>query len=80
MPISPLNALLACCAWAIVVSVLWTIAAALGRGVRVARRMHAIPCVHCRYFTGEMLLKCPVNPRAALTEAAIDCVDFVGEA
>lgn len=49
------------------------------QGVKHVRRLHSIPCTGCVYFTGEMLLKCPVNPKAALTEQAIDCVDFVGK-
>ena len=50
-----------------------------GKGVQDVKTLHEIPCSRCRYFTGEYHLKCPVNPRAALTEAAIDCLDFVGE-
>jgi hypothetical protein len=79
MTLSLLNIVLACFAWAFVVAVLVTVASAIQRSSRIARRMHAIPCTRCRYFTGEMLLKCPVNPKAALTEQAIDCPDFVGE-
>lgn len=78
MNLSLLSVLLACFAWTFVFAVLYTIASAISRSVRIARQMHAIPCTNCRYFTGEILLKCPVNPKAALTEQAIDCLDFVG--
>lgn len=79
MNLSLLSVLLACFAWTFVFAVLSTVVAAIGRSMRIARQMHAIPCTNCRYFTGEMLLKCPVNPKAALTEQALDCPDFVGE-
>jgi hypothetical protein len=35
-----------------------------------------LPCDHCVYFTGETLLTCAVNPRAALTNDALNCRDF----
>lgn len=75
--------LVPCCfilAWALmfmVVAQLW----ALGReGVKVTQRLHQIPCTHCQFFTGDYHLKCTVNPSTALTEAAIGCRDFRGDA
>jgi hypothetical protein len=38
--------------------------------------MHQIPCAQCQYFSGNYLLKCPVHPQQALSEAAIGCPDF----
>ncbi len=40
------------------------------------RRLHQIPCSNCLFFTGEYNLKCPVHPCKALSEQAIDCVDY----
>lgn len=50
---------------------------ALGKeGLQVTHQLHQIPCSDCRFFTGDYHLKCTVNPKAALTEAAIDCPDY----
>ncbi|WP_348251226.1 hypothetical protein [Leptolyngbya subtilissima] len=38
--------------------------------------MHKIPCAECRYFTNDHRLKCPIHPKIALSESAIDCPDF----
>ncbi|MEG3435958.1 hypothetical protein V0288_02400 [Pannus brasiliensis CCIBt3594] len=56
--------------------IFWTLWSALRDGFRVARRMHAIPCARCRYFTNDYRLKCPVQPTIANTEKAIDCPDY----
>jgi hypothetical protein len=45
-------------------------------GIQVTQRLHQIPCSNCRFFTGDYHLKCTVNPKSALTEAAIDCPDY----
>jgi len=45
-------------------------------GIARARQMHRIPCADCQYFTNNPLLKCPIHPSDALSEAAIDCPDF----
>ncbi len=42
----------------------------------VAKRLHQIPCAKCQYFTGNHHLKCTVQPCFALTEEAINCLDF----
>lgn len=63
-------------AWAIIGLGLWNLWAAVRETVWRARRMHQIPCAQCRYFSGDYLLKCPVHPREALSEAAIGCSDF----
>ncbi|MEB3358918.1 MAG: hypothetical protein VKK04_19490 [Synechococcales bacterium] len=36
----------------------------------------SLPCFNCKYFTGELLLKCAVHPARAFTEAANNCRDF----
>lgn len=63
-------------AWGIVGVGMWSVWAALRDSVQRARRMHQIPCAGCRYFSGDYLLKCPVHPQEALSEAAIGCPDF----
>jgi hypothetical protein len=51
----------------------WTTAR---RGFNYIRRLHQIPCDRCVYFTGDYRLKCTVHPYKALTEEAIECLDF----
>jgi hypothetical protein len=63
----------------VIVMILMDFLAWASKGVQEIQTLHEIPCSRCRYFTGEYHLKCPVNPRAALTEDAIDCLDFVGQ-
>lgn len=41
--------------------------------------MHQIPCSDCRYFTNNYYLKCPLQPKIANTELAINCPDFCQE-
>ena len=43
-------------------------------------RLHQIPCSNCAFFTGDYRLKCTVNPASAMSEDAIGCRDFVGQA
>jgi hypothetical protein len=54
----------------------WTLFSALLDSYAVAKRMHAIPCTNCRYFTNDYRLKCPVQPTIANTEQAIQCSDY----
>lgn len=63
-------------AWAVMLMGVWSLWAAVRDSVQRARRMHQIPCSECRYFSGNYLLKCPVHPQDALSEAAIGCRDF----
>jgi hypothetical protein len=63
----------------VIVMIMMDFLAWANKGIQEIKTLHEIPCSRCRYFTGEYHLKCPVNPYAALTEAAIDCLDFVGE-
>lgn len=44
--------------------------------LRLQRASRRYPCSRCCYFTGEVLLKCAVNPAAVLTESAVNCRDF----
>ncbi|HEY9658885.1 MAG TPA: hypothetical protein V6C65_10565 [Allocoleopsis sp.] len=63
-------------AWAIVISTVWSIWAAVQDGVNNAKQMHQIPCANCRFFTNNYYLKCPVHPQKALSDAAINCIDY----
>lgn len=45
-------------------------------GLTHLKRLHQIPCSRCVYFTGDYHLKCTVHPCRALSEAAIDCLDY----
>lgn len=63
-------------AWTMMGMMIWGIWTAVRDSFQRAHRMHQIPCAQCRYFSGDYLLKCPVHPREALSEAAISCPDF----
>lgn len=41
-----------------------------------AQRMYQIPCSTCRFFTKNYQLKCAIHPIEALTEEAINCLDY----
>lgn len=64
------------CAWALILLVAWSIWTPIRDGVKTGQKMHQIPCVNCRYFTGDYRLKCTVQPSIASTEEAIDCIDY----
>lgn len=63
-------------AWGLVGMTAWNLITAIRDGVSRATTMHKIPCAECRYFTGDHRLKCPIHPKAALSESAIGCADF----
>jgi hypothetical protein len=63
-------------AWTTIGFVVWSLWAAMRDSLRRAKRMHQIPCSECQYFSGNYLLKCPLHPKEALSEAAIGCRDF----
>jgi len=65
-------------AWALVVMTVWNLVAATRDSMQRAKVMHQIPCSDCRYFTNNHLLKCPLHPKIALSEEAIDCKDYEG--
>jgi len=35
-----------------------------------------VPCPRCQYFTNNQFLKCTLHPTTALTEQAVDCIDY----
>ncbi|NJL46752.1 MAG: hypothetical protein HC929_03655 [Leptolyngbyaceae cyanobacterium SM2_5_2] len=63
-------------AWSLVALTVWQLVAVTRDGMKRAQVMHQIPCAECRYFTNNHLLKCPLHPKTALSEAAIDCTDY----
>ena len=63
-------------AWGTLLLGAWGIWSAMRDSVQRARQMHQIPCAECQYFSGSYLLKCPLHPKEALSEAAIGCRDF----
>lgn len=63
-------------AWLIILSLSITLWSAIRDTLARAKKMHAIPCTHCQYFTNDYRLKCPVQPRLANTEKAINCRDY----
>ncbi|NEO99174.1 MAG: hypothetical protein F6K58_10920 [Symploca sp. SIO2E9] len=61
---------------ALLVGFLYAVIVAWQESVVRLKRLHSIPCNRCVYFTGCHYLKCTVNPYKALTEDAVDCLDF----
>lgn len=64
------------CAWALIVLFCWSAWQTCCQGIQQLKRLHGIPCSRCAYFTGDHRLKCTVHPYTALSEDALDCVDF----
>jgi hypothetical protein len=69
----PFRALFAC---SLLLICGWTIISAVIDVIAKAKQMHRVPCTHCRFFTSDYRLKCPVQPSIANTELAIDCSDY----
>ena len=63
-------------AWGLVVLVVWNLVAATRDSFQRAKVMHQIPCADCQYFTNSHFLKCPLHPKIALSEDAINCGDY----
>lgn len=64
------------CAWGLISLLVWSLGSAIRDSVKQAKRMHQIPCARCVFFTSDYHLKCPVQPKIALSEDAIDCPDY----
>jgi hypothetical protein len=62
--------------WAILLLFVLAILLATQDGMRRLKRLHQVPCFHCRYYTGSPYLKCPVRPVEAASEAALHCTDY----
>jgi len=63
-------------AWALVFLVLGNLWTTTRDGVETLKQLHQIPCANCQFFTGDYHLKCTVHPSEALSEAAINCLDY----
>jgi len=70
------SAVFAVCLWLVLVGFLWSIGEAFIQGRANLQRLHQIPCCGCSFFTNDYHLKCTVHPNTALSEAAIDCLDY----
>lgn len=55
---------------------LWKFLLTFKSGINYVKRLHQIPCSRCAFFTGDYRLKCTVHPHKALTETALNCVDY----
>lgn len=63
-------------AWLVVMATIFTIYKAIASTLKQAKEMHQIPCTGCQFFTNDHRLKCPVQPKIAMTEEAIGCRDY----
>lgn len=62
--------------WVFILSLVWGTLAMIQDTIRVSQKLHQIPCANCQFFTDSYYLKCPVHPSSALTEEAINCMDY----
>lgn len=62
--------------WSILSFFIWSSYSTVNNGIKIVKRLHQIPCSQCKFFTGNYQLKCPVHPKMALTEDAINCLDY----
>ncbi len=62
--------------WAMLLLFVLAILLAIQDGMRRLKRLHQVPCFHCRYYTGSPYLKCPLRPIEAASEAALHCPDY----
>jgi hypothetical protein len=63
-------------AWISTFLLAWHAIASLIQGIARVKRLHQIPCSHCKFFSGEYHLKCTIRPSTALSEDAINCMDY----
>jgi hypothetical protein len=64
------------CIWLVLLGFLWSLLGTLLQDWVNVQRLHQIPCSGCTFLTGEYNLKCTLHPYKALTEDAIDCLDY----
>jgi hypothetical protein len=55
---------------------IWSFWKVIKAGFFQLRRLHQVPCSKCVFFTGDYRLKCTVHPSKALSEEALNCLDF----
>jgi hypothetical protein len=63
-------------AWFLLFALTSTLFRAIADVIKRTKKMHAIPCSDCSYFTNDYRLKCTVQPHLASTEQAVSCPDF----
>jgi hypothetical protein len=63
-------------AWVLLFLLGWTLVRGIADLITRSKKMHAIPCTNCKFFTNDYRLKCTVQPRLANTEQAVSCPDF----
>ncbi len=63
-------------AWGIMILAGWSLWTTARDSVKIAQKMHQIPCTGCQFFTADYRLKCTVHPSIANTEEAIHCLDY----
>ena len=54
----------------------WNFWKVLKAGISQLRRLHQVPCSRCVFFTGDHRLKCTVHHSKALSQDALNCLDF----
>lgn len=54
----------------------WNLWKVVKAGISQLKRLHQVPCSGCVFFTGDYRLKCTVHPSKALSEDALNCLDF----
>jgi len=64
------------CIWLVLLRLLGSLWNDFQQGRAHLQRLHQIPCGGCAFFTGEYHLKCTLHPSNALTESAINCLDY----
>lgn len=64
------------CTWAMIIFAFSRSIQTLKAGRDHLASLHEIPCSQCQYFTQNYSLKCTVHPYEALTQDAINCLDF----
>jgi hypothetical protein len=63
-------------AWLFIFLLIWSLFSTLTKGAAQVKRLHQIPCSHCQFFSGDYHLKCTIRPSTALSEEAINCIDY----
>lgn len=73
---NPLQIVCIIATWIFITFFGWSCWLAAKDGITAVKRLHQIPCSTCQFFTGNYYLKCPVHPKVALSEEAINCSDY----
>ncbi len=71
-----MSLILTLAAWGFLLLIAWNLWGVVRYSVQTSRQLHQIPCANCQFFTNSHYLKCPIHPKSALTEEAINCSDY----